>query len=74
MPCDRVNVVTRQEDARYEWDQEQDLHGSYWEEAKGNPSYYYVLRDALMAGMLADTALTVESAENAHYAIVKKAA
>jgi hypothetical protein len=74
MPCDRVNVVTRQEDARYEWDQEQDLHGSYWEEAEGNPAHYYALRDALMAGMLADTGLTVESAENTHYAIVKKAA
>lgn len=52
MPCDRVNVVTDQTETRVSWEEQQDLHSVFWEEAGGDPAHYRALRAAVMRGML----------------------
>lgn len=51
MPCDRVNVVVTQEPDALSWEMTQDIHAAYWE--NGDCETYYVIRKAVMDGMLA---------------------
>lgn len=74
MPCDRVNNVTDQNPDAFTWDQTEDLHGGYWQEADVNPAVYYALRDAMMAGMLENTGYTLEQEDHTHYVLRPKAA
>ena len=70
MPCDRVNVITDQDDFRISWEQTQDIHGSYWNNAGGSPELYYNLRKQVMLGMLEDSGLSLESHDYLHYSII----
>lgn len=60
MPCDRVNVVTKDEDGRFSWELASDIHGPFWMEVGGDPADYYAIREALFDGMLADTGLHID--------------
>lgn len=70
MPCDRVNVITDQDDFRIGWEQTQDIHGEYWKNAGGCPELYYNIRKQVMLGMLENSGLSLESPDYLHYAIV----
>ena len=74
MPCDRVNQVTDQDPDAFAWDQTDDLHGAYWQEADVDPRVYYILRDAMMEGMLEQTGYTLEQEDHTHYVLRPKAA
>ncbi|MDO5037512.1 MAG: hypothetical protein Q4E37_04325 [Tissierellia bacterium] len=52
MPCDHVNSLTHQEDTQVRWKMTQDIHAPYWE---NSTKTYYLLRQALMEGMLEKT-------------------
>lgn len=51
MPCDRVNGVVAREPDVLSWEMTQDIHAAYWE--NGDCAIYYVIRKAVMDGMLA---------------------
>lgn len=72
MPCDRVNVITQQEDFCISWEQTQDIHGEYWLNANGCPETYYKLRKGVMLGMLEGSGLALENPDYLHYAIRKE--
>ena len=74
MPCDRVNQVIDQDPDAFAWDQTDDLHGAYWQEADVDPRVYYILRDAMMEGMLEQTGYTLEQEDHTHYVLRPKAA
>lgn len=72
MPCDRVNVVTDEEEDRIAWEQTSDKHASFWEAVGGNPVIYYDLRDNVMEGLLENTGWQVVSPKLNHYEIRKR--
>ncbi|MBQ1174908.1 MAG: hypothetical protein IIX56_00695 [Treponema sp.] len=72
MPCDRVNVITQQDDSCFSWEQTQDIHGEYWLNAGGYPETYYKLRKQVMLGMLNGSGLLLENPDYLHYAIKKE--
>lgn len=74
MPCDRVNMVVDQDPSAFAWDQTDDLHGGYWQEADVNPAVYYTLRDDMMQGMLENTKFELDQQDHSHYVLRPKAA
>ena len=50
------------------------IHGAYWQEADVDPRVYYILRDAMMEGMLEQTGYTLEQEDHTHYVLRPKAA
>lgn len=69
MPCDRVNVVVAQEPDALSWEMTQDIHAAYWE--SGDCAIYYVIRKAVMDGMLADSSFRVTMNTPYQYSIQK---
>lgn len=53
MPCDHVNVVVAREPNVISWEMTQNIHAAYWE--NGDCAIYYVIRKAVMDGMLAES-------------------
>lgn len=74
MPCDRVNMVVDQDPDAFAWDQTDDLHGGFWQEAGVNPAVYYTLRDDMMQGMLENTRFELDQQDHSHYVLRPKAA
>ena len=70
MPCDRVNMLTEQSADAVSWEMAQDIHAQYWTNDQSN--LYYILRKAVMDGMLADTTLKLEMPDTYHYTILRK--
>lgn len=69
MPCDRVNIVTDQRPESVCWEMSQDIHAQHWQ--NGDSELYYILRKAVMHGMLSGTALKLEMPDVFHYMIVR---
>ena len=69
MPCDRVNVITSQDNDLYTWEQAEDIHGSYWRAAAGNPEVYYRLRLKVMEGMLKNSRISIGASDFNHYSL-----
>ena len=69
MPCDRVNAVVLETEGELTWTMTQDIHAAYWGD---DSSIYYLLRNAVMRGMLYGTGLTLESEDNVTYTIKRK--
>ena len=59
MPCDRVNVVTSQTAYSLEWEQTQNIHKLYLDEACLDEKIYEDLRISIMNGVLIDNDLEV---------------
>lgn len=51
MPCDRVNEVVRETPDSIVWRQTVDIHATYWDMVRGNPDYYYAIRESLILGI-----------------------
>lgn len=75
MPCDRVTVITEQDDDHISWCYSSDLHARYWEEAGGDPAWYEAITRALIRGLLEETEFSLAEnpeEERNHYRIVRK--
>lgn len=70
MPCDRVNQVTTQEETKLAWNMTQDIHGKYW--PGEDATVYYLLRKAVMDGMLERSPIEVTMEDSFHYALTAK--
>ena len=73
MPCDRVNVVTSQEEDAFCWEQTVDLHAALFENEGLSPELYDNIRSRVMKGMTEKTAFRVQCEDGIHY-MLKKAA
>ncbi len=71
MPCDRVNEVVSEEADCVIWQQVQDIHKRYWDEVNGNLEFFYVIREAIITGILEGTAYTFKDHGNHNYEISK---
>ena len=69
MPCDRVNVITVNDADALTWQETQDVHGAYWPE---RPELYAMLRQSVMEGMLAATAVGIRKLEGNSYQLYRK--
>ena len=69
MPCDRVNVITVNDADALTWQETQDVHGAYWPE---RPELYAMLRESVMEGMLAATAVGIRKLEGNSYQLYRK--
>ena len=73
MPCDRVNVVTSQNEEAFCWEQTADLHGDLFEAAGLSGELYDLIRRRVMQGMTEKTAFSLQCEDGVHY-MLKKAA
>lgn len=71
MPCDQINRVSHSSDDVITWIQSADIHSDYWQ---GHGQWYYLLRQALIAGLLSHTDYLFLHKEDGSFHIVKKAA
>lgn len=69
MPCERVNTVVSESEEELTWMMTQDIHAQYW---KDDSTAYYLLRNAVMRGMLEGTGLGLKTGDNKHYLIKRK--
>ena len=69
MPCDRVNAVVSESEEELSWMMTQDIHAQYWQEDSAS---YYLLRNAVMRGMLERTGLGLKTGDSKHYTIERK--
>ena len=69
MPCDRVNVVTGNDADALTWQETQDVHSGYWPE---RPELYTLLRQSVMEGMLAATAVGIRRPDESSYQLYRK--
>jgi hypothetical protein len=69
MPCDHVNAVVNQDENEAIWKRYECVHCKYWDEAKGDVSIYYALRDEFIKGLLSQTEMKYEKLDDATYKI-----
>lgn len=69
MPCDRVNQVVLETEDILTWRMTKDMHKQYWKE---NAELYYIVRDAIMCGMLELTDLLLVKEDITTYTIKRK--
>lgn len=74
MPCDRVNVVTVQEDDHFVWNELADLHAGYWKDVNGDPENYRILRAEVIRGVISGAGFHLVLPEHGTCEIVKDAA
>lgn len=72
MPCDGVNQLMDKSDDSISWTETLDVHSEYWQSIGGNSDNYYVLRSAVLDGMLDGTVFTFEETEPHSYRIYRK--
>ncbi len=70
MPCDRINQLTEQGETKLAWMMTRDIHGIYWPQEDG--TNYYILRKAVMDGMLEGTGFQALMKDPFHYELVAK--
>lgn len=70
MPCDHINSIVSEDENKIIWKMEQDIHAQYWQ--NGDTRHYYVIRKAVMDGILAETKLTVVEEDLQNYSIMLK--
>ncbi len=70
MPCDHINSIVSEDENKIIWKMEQDIHAQYWK--NGDTRHYYVIRKAVMDGILAETKLTVVEEDLQNYSIMLK--
>ena len=61
MPCDHVNQITEQGERSLSWRRAQCLHSVFWDQAGGDAGVYDILRERIVAGMLAGSGLEVQT-------------
>lgn len=71
MPCDRVNMVIKEENGELTWEQTCDIHEPYWIPFGGTGNYY-IIRKSVMDGMLSAASLKVIMTDDNRYVITNK--
>ena len=69
MPCDRVNVIIVNDADVLTWQETKNVHGAYWPE---RPDLYALLRQSVMEGMLAATAVGIRKLDGNSYQLYRK--
>jgi hypothetical protein len=69
MPCDHVNAVVNQDENEAVWKRYECVHSKYWDEAKGDVSTYYSLRDEFIKGLLKSANIKYEKLNDTTYRI-----
>ena len=69
MPCDRVNVIIVNDADMLTWQETQDVHGVFWPEKS---ELYALLRQSVMEGMLAATAIGIRKLDENSYQLYRK--
>lgn len=72
MPCDRVNSVLEENDNNVIWEQTVDIHRRYWDELKADVRQYYIIRKALVDGVLYDTDFSYNAIDTDRFEIRRK--
>jgi len=52
MPCDRVNEIIENSEAKIQWKTTRDIHKHYWDAVQGEIDNFYSFRDAWINGFL----------------------
>ncbi len=52
MPCDRVQVILQKDKDSVLWQDRMDIHQKYWNEIGGDAGDFYILRQAVIQGIL----------------------
>lgn len=73
MPCDRVVVITGQDDNEVKFSLAEEIHGDSWQKAGGDVNVYYKLRCAAANGILVASGFELSGSEdNKDYTIKRK--
>jgi hypothetical protein len=72
MPCDRANSVLEESGNEVVWTRNVCVHQDYWEEAGGDITVYYNLREAFIMGLLDKTSLEYEKMNEDTFTIRRK--
>lgn len=72
MPCDRVNIITSQDDTSISWEQYEDIHRPYWEMLSVDVDNYYRIRQAVIGGIFEDTYIKFNVLKNQNYRLEYK--
>ncbi|EHI56246.1 hypothetical protein HMPREF9333_00525 [Johnsonella ignava ATCC 51276] len=72
MPCDRVNIITSQDDTSISWEQYEDIHRPYWEMLSVDVDNYYRIRQAVIGGIFEDTDIKFNVLKNQNYRLEYK--
>lgn len=70
MPCDHVNQLTEQDENKLAWIMVEDIHKEYW--PKGNTEVYYLLRKAVMDGIVDGSMVQVRMEDPFSYVLEVK--
>lgn len=72
MPCDHANEVTERLYDEVIWQRNICVHQQYWDETGGDANNYYLLRDALIKGMLDGSSFIYEKLEDNTYTLRRR--
>ena len=73
MPCDRVNELVSKEENEIVWKRNRCIHTIYWDSIQGDVKYYYILRDALVKGIVKESNITFERFSDIYCKLQKNA-
>lgn len=69
MPCDHVNAVVNQDENVAAWKRYECVHSKFWDEANGDVSIYYNLRDEFIEGLMSPANIKYEKLSDSEYKI-----
>lgn len=69
MPCDHVNAVVNQDENIAVWKRYECVHSKFWDEANGDVSIYYNLRDEFIEGLMSPANIKYEKLSDSEYKI-----
>ncbi len=69
MPCDHVNAVVNQDENVAVWKRYECVHSKFWDEANGDVSIYYNLRDEFIEGLMSPANIKYEKLSDSEYKI-----
>lgn len=69
MPCDHVNAVVNQDENVAVWKRYECVHSKFWDEANGDVSIYYNLRDEFIEGLMTPANIKYEKLSDSEYKI-----
>ena len=73
MPCDHVNALESENEQQLIWAQTTDIHESYWSLVCGDVNNYYLIREAMITGLLMDSGISFKAPGNQRFELVKEA-
>lgn len=72
MPCDHANEVVNSDEHAVTWKRNLCVHQQYWDKVGGDITQYYLLRDALIEGILCDSLFQYQKSEDDIYTLKRR--